>query len=305
MWDVLASEAVFYDYAEDKVLRGRINYDSETSLFAVLADMNINHKVSYSTDFLIDNIQKAIDSEMPVIVKVDCYEEDIRKELYHKEHLDHSLLIYGYDDAGEQFYVIEQSKKNVLNYSQVVISYESLKNAVDGYNRYYHPHNMEEPLLISFEFGSYVKMSSADRSPYKNYRINYLCSLDLMLRQATPLQLIVNELIKYLSGNKDIEDSIDSIIEELNEIVNARTIEKYKVEHFLGNEPLTALANKILNNWLSIRLALLNYKFQGNNIKEKFDKSIIRLRENQILEQRLNFSVFILLSKNYDLADYD
>jgi tRNA threonylcarbamoyladenosine modification (KEOPS) complex Cgi121 subunit len=115
----------------------------------------------------------------------------------------------------------------------------------------------------------------------------------------------VNELIKYLSGNKDIEDSIDSIIEELNEIVNARTIEKYKVEHFLGNEPLTALANKILNNWLSIRLALLNYKFQGNNIKEKFDKSIIRLRENQILEQRLNFSVFILLSKNYDLADYD
>jgi hypothetical protein len=302
VWNVLAHEAVFYDYSEDKVLRGKINYYSETPLFAVLADMNISNMTSYSTDFLIDTIRKAIVNETPVIVKVDCYEEDIRKDFYHKEHLDHSLLIYGYDDIEEKFNIIEQSQKNILNYSPVVISYESLKNAADCYVRHYHSQFPEEALLTGFMSGLSDNKGTTDEFSYMNYRLYYLRSLDRMLKQADPLEVIVNELINYLSGYRELENDIDNVIEELNEIVNARTVEKYKVDYFLRNEEMTALADTILSNWLSIRLALLNYKFRGNNIRDKFEKTIRRLRENQMLEQRLNYSVFVLLANHKDLT---
>jgi hypothetical protein len=93
---------------------------------------------------------------------------------------------------------------------------------------------------------------------------------------------------------------IETICDEITAIINAKTIEKIKLELFLNHIEVNQLAENILNGWIAIRLCLMNYQYGGIEIERKLDEAAKRLSEIVIEEKRLIRSVFFIIREQLE-----
>ncbi|SET14071.1 cysteine peptidase family C39 domain-containing protein [[Clostridium] polysaccharolyticum] len=301
IWSVIANEVFLYCSTPENCLHGTASYLCAKSMDLVLREQNVKCSYVYQRENIIQHAIEAIDYDSPVIALVDCYEEEIRKDFFHKEHLDHSMLLYGYDEVEKEFIVMEQTKKNTLNYSEKRISFQSLENAINSYQELYGRHKADEPLLTCFSYAKNVKkqeIESIKESAKSIYARNYLKMLPEFAVQDMIRMQMKNKLSEYLSDGEYADGVMEEVLESLNAINNAYLVEKIKWNLFLENRELEQLLESILSNWQVVRLAILNTIFEGNNLEEKrkeAKKKLILLEEE---EKKLNNLVFFYLTKN-------
>ena len=73
--------------------------------------MGLKYEVKRYCEDILHEILKALRSQRPVIIRVDCYYESLRKDMYLRTHWPHSLLIYGFDLEQQMFHVIEHDHR--------------------------------------------------------------------------------------------------------------------------------------------------------------------------------------------------
>lgn len=76
---------------------------------------------------------KAIDKGNPVILGIDCFYLESKKETYLKTHEPHFLLVYGYDLANDLANIIEHDYRNDYNYTEKVVS---LSNVILAHQKF-------------------------------------------------------------------------------------------------------------------------------------------------------------------------
>lgn len=295
--DFLINEIALYARSEDNVLQGVVTYHSILTLKEILKKNNILVFEGYGHEGIVGKIRESIDNGMPIIIKVDCYNESIREELYHKGHLDHSLLIYGYNDIERKFCIIEHSDKNNLNYSYKLISYDDTVEANKGYLEYYG--NLGEPLYMQF-----CRIADEEKSPaagsrnrFAAYAANYLSYRREVMEGLKSLVVISSNIIRALRYTGFLSEHIDEILQLINEIINAKKIDKYRLNYFFTDDKILDTIDTIVSDWLYIRLSILNFKYSGNCIHDKFNASISKLEDMYCREKELNERVYSALSR--------
>lgn len=69
---------------------------------------------------------KAINKGYPVILGIDCYYLESKKETYFKTHEPHFLLVYGYDLSNDLANIVEHDYRNDYNYTHKVVSLNNI-----------------------------------------------------------------------------------------------------------------------------------------------------------------------------------
>lgn len=292
--NILANEIQLYDHMPANILKVGIVTISIEPMNKILESMNI---FCYRSEQKVDpyEIYDALDNDMPVIIIVDCFEESIRREYYQKEHFDHNLLIYGYDLEQSIFYIIEHSRKNRLDYKKKTIPIEIVLNASNAYICHYQ--NEKQDATILYKFYQKQLKDRVKKNASITFCENYLKYENVLRMQFEKLDIIKDTLYRLIYDRKKLSECIDTVCDEITDIINAKKIEKRKLELFLNHIEMNQKTESILNGWIAIRLNLMNYQYDGTEIERKLDEAAKRLNEIVIEEKRLIRSVFFLLNE--------
>lgn len=296
IWHVLSNELMLYKKTPDSIFGSGIVYTAVKPLTQILEDMGIQASVENCGD-MISYTCRAIDRGMPVIIKVDCYDESIRRDLYKKEHLDHNILIYGYDETEGIFYIIEHSSRNSLNYKYQKISFADAKKAHMGYIDYFSKHKPEDPLIIKYFRKEKSSRAFDENTPAHQFLTNCYDNRAEIAGQKKYIDIILSRLEFLLMHQCELEKNIDDVVFALTEIINSTTVSKRKLERFLADPEITAFADTLLTLWQYIRLTVLNFKFGGVRIGEKLNAAVAQLRMISETETGLIDSVLLICRK--------
>ena len=129
--EVFGDEEVVY--IDEGTKNPKINYSgmeikllSAIDLPYFLSKYNMELRCYRRSDNLINSIIHLIDKDIPVIVSIDCFYERQRFDVYQKEHLAHTILIYGYNIVKKEFYIIEHDYVNSTIFREKIISFEEV-----------------------------------------------------------------------------------------------------------------------------------------------------------------------------------
>lgn len=144
----LSGETLLFQENEYSLLGGSAAVYVHTSRQALLSQMQIRQHPLVYGDKIIAQIRMALDKGMLVVVKVDCFYESLRPELYRKKHLDHSLLVLDYNEANDSFTVMEHHNPDSLLYERQTIFSSELRTCMEMYLANYSM--LDEPVAFGF-----------------------------------------------------------------------------------------------------------------------------------------------------------
>jgi hypothetical protein len=104
----------------------------------LLSTLGIGLECIPSTDRIIEDLIISIEQSKPVIINIDIYYESLNLRAYKKRHWPHMITVYGYDNPGRFFHVIEYgypyrvSTERTMDYTEVVNAY---KGYLENYDK--------------------------------------------------------------------------------------------------------------------------------------------------------------------------
>ncbi len=297
---ILANDIFYYNFSENRELSqsGRVNI-AEKSLFELINDLGITVKtqshISYGKNSftppqedinllnlfskyigikpsksnrgienLLDDIKSALQLGRPVIVWVDCFYESIRKDTYNKEHWMHSLLLYGFDETREVFFVIEHNFKENLTYKEREISYKDVVDAYEGFLVNYMNYT-QMPTFYEFYLNEEINVDKQDAINSSDlYRQNLEKHKSSILNGLDNLKAMIEKINMIFSSEQNLKNNIDELITLLNNIINARQIDEYNISVLFGNSNnLVEDIKNIIYRWTYVRKVAFKYKFSA------------------------------------------
>lgn len=281
----LANEVPTYSYENNKLV---VNYISAENRITVMNRNGIKIKNNdYCDDNFINDIKTAVSSDMPVILWVDCYYEPIRNDTYKKVHWCHSILIYGFDENSNEFMVIEHLIKDNLSYKKRMISFENIKRMAKGYQENFYK-EFKKPCLNIFSKNNYSLISDS-RSDYKK---NILLNTKSILEGLNSLLVFTAEVNSLIIDKQSFFDNYQKIIESINEIINSKDAEIYKLNTIYGKnaDEIISSITILKDKWGAIRriIAKCGYSNRYDEDKIKSLKNILDELNNKEHEYAKN-----------------
>jgi len=237
-----------YEESNENLLCLDIKPKSVESLENMLTQLSVTIQKFNDYRDLFEVTLKSIKNAVPVVVNVDCYYESIRKDTYHKEHLDHNLLIYGLDK--KDFLIFEQSNKRTLNFKPQKILMNDLLLAAEGYTKNYLP---ESELQCSF----FRLIKKEDQKyDHSNALKSYLNDL---LSDSNDEALFKSvRILKRLVQNENINlSNINSVVNILNIIINNKVIQKKILKEI--NKEILPFLEEAISGWNYLILLLSKF----------------------------------------------
>lgn len=106
------------------------NFETETKI--LFSEKELEKAMGYKTtrcNITQKSLIKNINENRPVIIGVDCYYLENRKDTFNISHSPHYILVYGYDLDSKELYVVEHNYLNSFVYTEQVISMDMLLHA--------------------------------------------------------------------------------------------------------------------------------------------------------------------------------
>lgn len=131
--EFLHGEEILYYYFDNSI---RIGLEKVQNLDYYLG--MIDYKINYLDEQEpIKVIENYIDKSIPVIIWVDCFYVNRRRDTFGKKHLAHCLLVYGYDADKRQLIVYDHEHENGLQFEEKRIGYVESNYCMEMYKKIY------------------------------------------------------------------------------------------------------------------------------------------------------------------------
>lgn len=283
--NILANDISIYQYNdENKRLTAEL-LQVESIQSIIYKSHRIYANIKTKTENIIDEVKTSINNGNYIVVHVDCFYENIRKDMFHKSHWTHALLIYGYDDNMQEVYILEHDDVNSLTYSKKVLKYNILSDCVDGYIANFQ-RGKATPLFYVINISNF---RDDDAKPdfeaiYRKNVINNIKALDESIRNLSDF------IVYYEKISQDenyICENMDFLLREFNDIVKNKTADHYKFSKLLaGNERVMELSREITKGWSSIRAVYQKMKFSEKYNGTSLKKIVPKLQK--IYEAEIN-----------------
>ncbi|WP_165861232.1 beta-ketoacyl synthase N-terminal-like domain-containing protein [Paenibacillus paeoniae] len=239
-----------------------IDYVSILPIEELFRQQGLHISMRNDHEHILSETMEALRAEKPVIVWVDSYYEPIRKDTYGKRHVDHTLLVFGFDDELRQFHIMEHDRQENLSYAARTIEYEDLvrssmgfaKNFKDGQNRPSHYildqlQDAEAKDNLTADFNAFFAKSQLEGGE----RLEN--SQRIMEEMAEWIRMIV-------STEEFFHREAESLVNLLNEIINAKQVERYRLNQIFGeSDELTLAFSSVVSSWETVRKSAARYMY--------------------------------------------
>lgn len=272
--DILFNDISIYamDEEQEKMIICHLSNQSITDL---AEEMGVTANTNYVADDLISHCTQAIAEGKPVILWVDCYYLSYRADTCYKQHLPHSLLLYGYEMEEEQFYCMEQSKSDVLDYRERMIPFQDVVKAHEEYLAFY-INDMEFPAYLDFQLDRQGNCAARDETWYWDLtRQMFNQYKEKMQAGALSLHNFLDGLKQILNGQPNTaEGDYNFYIQMINQIINSKKIEAYKLNKMPALSKISEKCAELMTLWSFMRakLMFLSIKMKIKSIEEINEK---------------------------------
>ena len=272
---ILANDFFLLKEQDQSKIAYKVECVRQKCIWRLLSSMGIEMRCEERKEHLISFIKKEINLDHPVIVQIDCFYENIRAELFGQTHLDHSLLIYGYDESTNVFYVFEHNDKNSLIYREKEISMLNLYESMHGFIRNYGRSMF--PICMSLFEPSGKPSALAQPSLKTLHADSYIKNRKDAMNQPQVIKKYLQCIGDFL--NQTDEERLSVVINTVNDIIWSIIVEREKANVFYNRAQLLSLLRELHNKWCNIRLVLLNYLYHGVSLNEKKDFALKQIQD--------------------------
>jgi len=290
----MVDDIIHYDYQKETELIIS-EYLENKSFFELLKEDGVQIYTEKCCEDILEKLILAIDKGRPVVVFYDPYYNPIRKDVYKKMHLNHSILINGYNKKNKFIYAIEHKQWENLEYEQLAISFDDLKNAYyRGLEKYDNPFSYLEIIDNSLVATDVELLKIKYQRCMSKYKI--------ILEEG--LHSLINFVLSYeklLSDPEKLKFKVDDYIDSFNHIINSKKFEKYRIQYLFGTESeLWVSIDAIVELWNKVRLYLGRYFYSGIYRKDDLVKSLFEL--NKLIHEEKVFTNTITSKKNKEIT---
>jgi len=262
---MLVNETIVYSCDETKDGIGlNIKYIPSQSTEDILMEMGISVETKRSSESIIDDIIASLSKSRPVVIWIDCFYESIRNEMYLKTHWPHTLLIYGYDAYAKTFDIIEHMHRDNLLYTKRNISFDDIIKCYTGFRE-----NFGGTFNTYDYYEFYIdKTKSLENSSHSNKKGNSILAFACNMIDKKKVVLVGLQCLekfcedsRHLVMNKEeLDKNSDNLLKLLNDVINSKTVEKYKLGKLYGVEShFYEMASDIVTRWSSLRVIIAKY----------------------------------------------
>lgn len=294
---LLLNDLITYDFDESKTVPFDSKYTSIKPLEEVLGNLGIMMNQKFmNPENLVEELKLSLINNQPIILQVNCFYLSYRLDSYQRKHLPHSLLIYGFDDNKQDFFAVEHTNYEDLNYMKMSISYDDILHGYNGFCEVFKD-------TISFPFISFKQMRTHQQKSLGNSLINqyFLSNVDNKDKLENGLQSLT-EIMDFFQDKESVcilfKANMEKVMWQVNRIVNSKSAERYKVTLFTNdNSFLLNLIEDIVEKWKIIRVIVAKMHYLELYDENKIDNICSLL--NEIYELETIYVKEILLSTIY------
>lgn len=291
---------MFTNNNEDESFSIGIDYYNISSIENIIGEMGLKYEIKERNNSLTNDIIHALDKKRCIIVWIDCYYESIRRDAYLKKHIPHTLLVFGYNTREETFQIIEHMDEESLTYQKRNIKFNNLNEAYNGFIKNY-SEDFSFPSYLEFykEFEESLIEEENSDFYFEKYITNFN-SVSVRYKEQ------LSNIIRFV---KDFKDTIDNkllitdskkILQCLNDIINGKNAERYKILKLLKydeNNDIIRLLDLITNDWIYIRTVVARYMLTSNYKEKSVEAAIVKAESLYSLEFKYFNKLLSLMDK--------
>ncbi|WP_438431724.1 amino acid adenylation domain-containing protein [Gorillibacterium sp. sgz500922] len=293
---IFASDIVAYTFDEKRLIFD-VKSVNEKTIERVLADMGIVLEAKPSGEPIIDKLRASIRHNRPVVIWVDCFYEPLLSDTFHKQHIPHTWLVIGYDDAQEQFLIVEKDHLESLTYEKRWISYQDAVRCHDGYKELL-------KTLPAYDMAPYYELyATADKpQPHEDYAKLYIENMrayrEVVLGGMKVLTFAVDVMKTILLDEKLTRLYAAGVMNILTHIINSKIVEKHKAQRLLASYPeVEQWIEACIERWGKIRRPVAKYLFTDTYKALSMQKLTAELDEVCSVEAVYLDNVYALLDQ--------
>lgn len=270
-----------------------LRYEEIKPQETLFTEMNLSVRTVYDFGDIRTALIQNISQGNPVIVWVDCYEIPFRSDAFRNQHVDHTILVYGFDEGAQLFHIIEHDRRENLSYKPCLIAFDDLIRACNGYATYYQQLEQRDAYYI-------IEHQSGDE--YRGTELNELrqrFESDLtynrhrLQESMGVLQQLAAWFIVASSNESSLKQYAESMIETLNQILNAKQVEGYRLTALYGEDAsLLAIHRECVEHWETIRKGIVRFFYAPVYQMERIKAIHARLEQLLIAEQKFLTQLF-------------
>jgi hypothetical protein len=272
-----------------------VEYHSGRPVEELLIDSGLSFKTKTNYDDIVNALICSISLGRPVIIWVDCFYESIRADMYMKTHWDHTLLVYGYNLTNKTFNIIEHKHKDNLSYEKMTIGFDDMVHSSKGYFDNF-ANQSETALSYEFACNGGIDYSEIDKNGDHSNKTVYVENIknnkSIILQSFDHLNRFIEAFSVISQDNTLLEIYAEELLNNLNEIINAKRVEKYKIENLFALESETlGIINEIIDRWTFMRGVIAKYVYSNIYKKEALLTCVEKLQNISKLEEELYISI--------------
>ncbi len=223
----------------------------------------------------LDIIKHAIDNGHPLNCMLDIYYLEGREGYYHEHHGGHNILITGYDDAKEVFYVMD----NVDSYSIYEWSYETMAYCIEQTKGMEGGENFVFLVEITYDKRCDTYDSAWVKNAIEEYKRNLDSIKDQWANNCKELDTMI-ERLDDLIRQKQFIINIESVIYRMSsELYILTKTKEYGIYEESKLDRICELKRKIIDKWYKFRLKLIQKDIRGDKTTENLVGSLVEIKE--------------------------
>ncbi|MBU5317320.1 BtrH N-terminal domain-containing protein [Clostridium bornimense] len=286
---VLFNQYFKYALYEDSIVFQ--NYDYK-NVYEILKSNNVKvlpiEKVKNIHRFISEKLQ----SGNVIIIGIDNYYENIRRDFYKKKHSGHSILIIGVDYLNKRYKIIEQPFFYSINYQYYEIEFEYLEKSYKSFlknkdDNYFFYNKLTDTTRIN---GAIPSICTIDVKALKRQALNEVIRKHYKEELASKQQEIIDSLCMiqkfrdnferiYEECKNESRYSLD-IIKNLNGTINNKILEIYllKLVEPIEDE-MDKISKNVISRWSEIRTILSKYMFSNEYNAKHMENGLCILQQ--------------------------
>ncbi|NDI34213.1 beta-ketoacyl synthase N-terminal-like domain-containing protein [Chengkuizengella sediminis] len=286
----LLNDMIFYEY-ENETGKFSIKYVATKSLDQIFDQVRLHVDRRFDNNNIVEELKQCISDGKPVVIWVDAFYESIRKDTYQKQHLDHTILVYGYNEKEQQFHIIEHDRRENLTYQKCKIPFSDIEKGCKAFSEHFVIENGSVPTHYIFEQKPTNESSQQidDKELYQNIFLDSLLTQkDKIYESLEIINLFRHSFKQKTSSEAELKQNLDELIEFLNEVINAKQVEKYRFTKLFhkGSEVINRL-EQMIKKWDFIRKGVVRFMYLPVYKSESFAFCYEKLTEIVTDEKQL------------------
>lgn len=295
---ILINDLILYDITDQRI---QVGYRSVEPLENLFHRAGLHVDIRTINEDIVAELINCVSEGKPVILWVDAYYESIRTDTYLRRHLDHTLLIFGYDLDEQVFHLIEHDRMENLSYRKRVIPFDDIAKASQGFAEHFL--NRGEHAVSHFIFESDEKSGkeTKDEALINRFAANWLANGVWQEESMAALRKFVEDYQQMTVSQDMLNVHVKGLVDFVNDVMNAKQVDKYRLSMLLdGDDDVIGALTELMSDWDFIRKGLVRFMYSADHKVEAFELGFIRLRKILEAESQHNRRLNDLLEAHMD-----